>query len=230
MDLFFDVLKRLTKLELILRIGKEMSKMDIRPVSIYAVLGDDNEVIVSQTKPPLGRNMIGKELEASFVASIKKDKIERFFFVAKVKRIGLFGLSRNKLVEAIFLMPVKKEIYKRSLRVYPRINCEKDSVYVRVLPGEDKFQVIDISEGGLCFKCEKNMVNSIRFIPHKESNIAIEFSDDQQVMARAEIVRRFEEENYPDTLFIGIKFVEFPKGEEKRFVKIIEKLRGRNKT
>ncbi len=227
MELFFDIIKRLTKLELILHIGKEMSKMDIRPVTIYAVSEDNNEVIISQTKPPLHRNMVGKELEASFVASIKKDKLERFFFLAKIKKIGLFSLSRNKLVEAVFLMPTKKEIYKRSLRIYPRVNCEKDSVYVIVIPGGDRFQVIDISEGGLCFKCEKDMVNSIRFIPHKELNMIIEFSEDVRIIARAEIMRRFEKDDNPDILFIGVKFTSFPKGEEKQLVRIVEKLRRR---
>ena len=225
MDLFFDIIKRLTKLELILHSSKEMSKMDVRLVTVYAVSEDNNEVIISQTKPPLNKDMVGKELEASFVASIKKDKLERFFFLAKIKKIGLFSLSRNKLAEAVFLMPVKKEIYKRSLRVYSRINCEKDSVYVRVIRGGDRFQVIDISEGGLCFKCEKDMVNSIRFILHKELNMVIEFSEDVRIMARAEIMRRFEEDDNPNTLFIGVKFTGFPKGEEKQLVRIVEKLR-----
>ncbi len=219
MDLFFDILKKLTKLELIFY-NKETDKYDIRPVSIYAVSEDKNEVIVSQTKPPLNKYMEGKELEASFVASIKKDKLERFFFLVKIKKFGFCGLSRNKFAEAIFLMPVKKEIYKRSLRIYPRINCENKSVYVKV--DEDKFPVVDISEGGLCFKCEKNIINLMRFAPNKKPFMVIEFPENINITAQAEIIRRFNKE---DMLFIGIKFIRFLEKQKEQFVKMIEKLR-----
>ena len=228
MDIFFEVINRLDKLDLIIRIDKELSKMDIRPVDIYSISEDNNEIVVSQTNPPLNRDMVGKELEASFVASITKAKLERFFFLAGIEKIGLFGVSRNKIVEAIFLRPIDRKIYKRSLRIYPRINCEQDPVYISIIPGGDRFKVIDISEGGLCFKCEKNLANSIRFIPQRKLDIAVEFSD-MIIPVRAQIIRRFEQENKGDDMFIGIKFLEFPNNEEKELSSMIKKLREKKK-
>lgn len=229
MDIFFEVINQLNKLDLIIRIDKELNKIDIRSVDIYSISEDDNEIAVSQTKPPLNRDMVGKELEASFVASLTKDKIERFFFLAKIGKIGLFGVSRSKIVEAIFLRPVDRKIYKRSLRIYPRINCEHESVYVSIIPGGDKFKVIDISEGGLCFGCEKNLINSIRFIPQKELNVEVEFSDNTRIPVRAQVIRRFEKEDKTDMFFVGIKFLEFPSNGERKLSDMIKKLKEKQK-
>ena len=226
MELFYEVLKNLDKLDLIVYIDKEHNRIDMRSVKLYSIIEDSDEVVVSQTKPPMSRDMIGHSIEASFVVKVKEKLPERFFFPAKIKNIALFPLTKSRLVDAIFLRPIERKIYQKSLRLYPRIICDKDTpLYVGVIPGEDKFKVIDISEGGLCFSCKKDMLNSIRFNPHKKLNMTISFSDGMKVETMAEVVRRFEREDLPNMYLVGVRFLDLPETERKKLSKLISKLK-----
>ena len=226
MDVFYEILKNLEKLDLIIHIDKKLNKIDMRSVRLYRILEDEDNIVVSQTRPPISRDMIGQEVEASFVVKIEEKVPDRFFFLTKIKNITLFPLTRFRLVDAIFLKPIEKKIYKGSLRMYPRFICDKDfPLYITIIPGDEKFKVIDISEGGLCFSCKKDMLNSIRFNPHKRLNIKISFSDNVEVYAIAEIIRRFEKDDIPDMYLVGIKFLDFPNAEKDKFHKMIGKIK-----
>lgn len=227
MEIFYEILKKLEKLDLIIYINREVNKIDIRSVKLYSVLEDTEEVVVSQTRPPISRDMIGHEIEAIFVVKVGEKPPERFFFPAKIKNITLFPLRKFRLVDAIFLRPTEKKIYQKSLRLYPRIMCNKDiPLYVEVIPRDDKFKVIDISEGGLCFSCKKDMLNSIRFNPYKKLNMIISLSDNIKIETIAEVVRRFEREDFPDMYLIGVRFLDLSDIEKKKLVKLINKLKG----
>ena len=106
MDIFFEILHNLNELNLIISIDEQSNRLDMRPVTLYSVLEKENEIIVSQTKPPLSRHMIGQEIEASFVVDLHKDEPERFFFLAKIKGMRPFPLTKSRLVEAIFFSMV----------------------------------------------------------------------------------------------------------------------------
>lgn len=226
MQIFFEILQNLSKLDLIVSVDRQFNKLDIRSVALYSVSEEDSEVVVSQTKPPLGRHMRGQEIEASFVASLKKDELERFFFLARIKGIGLFPITKSRLVEVIFLSPVQKEIYKRSLRLYSRLECHEDHpIHVEIIPGNEILSVRDISKGELCFLCPKNMLNSIRYIPHKKLNMKIKFPEKKDIEVEGEVVRRFEKEDIPEMYHVGVKFLNFPKGEENELDNILTKLK-----
>jgi len=79
MELFYEVLKNLDKLDLIVYIDKEHNRIDMRSVKLYSIIEDSDEVVVSQTKPPMSRDMIGHSIEASFVVKVKEKLPERFF-------------------------------------------------------------------------------------------------------------------------------------------------------
>ncbi len=225
-DIFFDILQNLDELDLIIKIDEQLKRLDIRRVTIYSVSEEDNEIIVSQTKPPIGRNMIGQEIEASFVAN-PQDKPERFFLLTRIKGIRLFSLTKSRLVEAISLHPVQKEIYKRSLRLSPRLGCSEGyPLHVVIAPDNEKFSVMDISEGGLCFLCPRTMFNSIRFVPHKRLNIKIELPDDRYILGEAEVVRRFEKEEVPDMYYVGIRFLDLSEWDQEKLKSVLMKLRG----
>ncbi len=230
MSAFFEILQNLRNLDLIIRINQDFNKIDMRSVVVYSASEEDNEIIVSQTKPPINKDIIGHEIEASFVVDLKNNKEpERFFFPAIIKSIGLFTLTRSRFVEAIFLRPVHKKIYRRSLRLHPRIECKKDyPIYVEIIPGNDRFSVIDISEGGLCFSCYKDMLNSIRFSPHKDINMIVHSPDDY-ILVAGEVVRRFEKEDMPNMYFVGVKFNHFmDENHHNMLNKLVKKLREDN--
>jgi len=214
MEIFFEIIQRLKRLDLIIK-TKDLRR--IYPVILYSVLEDQEQIVVSQTKPPLSKDMINVELEASFIANLKEERPERFFFLAKIDKFDFFRLNKYRFVEAIFLSPIQKKIYKKSLRKHERIDCKGMPLFV--VFEENKFQVIDISKSGLCFVCEKKIENYLRFVPKKKIHIILAYSDKMKVPVTLEIIRRFEKEDDPESLFIGGRFID----EEKMLSEIIDK-------
>ncbi len=215
MEIFFEIIQSLKKLDLIIEVNKQTR---IYAVNLYSVLKDQEQIVVSQTKPPLSKKMINTELEVSFIAKLKEDRPERFFFLVKIDKIDFFRLNKYRFVEAIFISPIQKKIYKKSLRKYERINCKGMPLFV--IFEEKKFQVIDISKGGLCFICEKKIENSLRFVPKKKIHIILVYSDKIKIPVTLEIIRRFEKEDETESLLIGGRFID----EERMLSEIIDKL------
>ncbi len=207
----------LEDLDLIIRKGEVT---EIRKAEIYDILKEKDTVVVSQTDPPLAKDMIGKRIEASFVVRLKEGA-KRFFFPAIIDKIGIYPIRESILLDSIFLIPEEKKIYQTSLRKYERLSCKDLPVYVNI--GEDRYKVEDMSEGGIRLSCSKDLLNPIRFKLQKELNLDILFKDDVVRGVKAEVVRRFDREG---KLFVGLRFLDLTEFQKRRLKEMIKKIKG----
>jgi len=126
---------------------------DVRAAIIYEVT-DDN-VILSQTNPPLTERYIKKDVSVTYTIRGKND-VSRLGFEGRVLDIiKEYRLSSSNVVSAILvkkLQGFKPYNLRMHYRVKPKLTDFSIALYIE----SEKMNLLDISIGGALFCCKRN--------------------------------------------------------------------------
>ena len=132
----------------------EMNKSNAHDMKALVYDYERNDIIVSQTSPPLNRNFINRRILVTFLGTVEK-RVLRFGFSARlIDLIADYEISSNNTVEALVLKKVgspEQVDFRMHFRVKPPSQSD-----VSLFFNEEKVNLIDISLGGAKFTYPKS--------------------------------------------------------------------------
>jgi hypothetical protein len=139
-----------TRIDLILDVDLINDRIDVRNGSVYEIT--DRQVIISQTDPLMTRNMIGREMEVTFVGREPlSGEILRWGWNGKITGISDYKLNQGETVQAIYLSaPNAGEINETNARMDYRLTIvSNDHISIQTHPSFGRVVLFDFSAGGV---------------------------------------------------------------------------------
>ncbi|MDR1394996.1 MAG: hypothetical protein LBK52_02330, partial [Deltaproteobacteria bacterium] len=100
------LLKPNIRIDLILDVDLINDRIDVRNGTVYEI--SEKQLVLSQTDPLMTRNMVGREVEVTFVGREPvSGEVMRWGWSGKITGISDYKLSGNETVQAIFLSAPK---------------------------------------------------------------------------------------------------------------------------
>ena len=149
------LLRPQTRVDLILAQDYFTGQVDVRQAMILDVTPD--EVVITQTDPPILKNMIGREVEASIVhQSFIASGSSRWGWKATLEDLRHdYQLDPEKpdspRVAVVFMSrPRNTELEKSNVRQYYRLEITgREGITVQLMPASAPVQLLNFSVGGL---------------------------------------------------------------------------------
>ncbi len=131
-------------------------KTEVRKALIYDAT--DNEIIVSQTSPPLLHSSMGKMMSLTYIDKKKDRRLGLSGVIEKI--IKEYRASQTKVVSAILLKNITR-IKSLNLRYSYRVRPPAD-YKIDLIMGKDKeLQLIDLSASGIKFSHrQENLIDA----------------------------------------------------------------------
>ena len=179
-------------------------KIDVRQTVILDFEGKD-KVIISQTSPPILRSMIGREIEATFIAFDREagDKVRLGFRTKILEHRPNYELRAGVFERAVVISYPQGELKESGVRLHYRINpTSEHSIRITLVGIDSRVNLLDISQGGLQISCGRGT-------PLQENqNLTLALGiKGRPLRIKGEIRRVFEIEG-SRLLYAGIQFVD----------------------
>lgn len=115
---------------------------------------ESNNIIISQTSPPLSRHFLKRRILVTFLANVEK-RVLRFGFSARLIDLNTnYQIASNKSVEALIINKIEKPS-QVDFRMHFRVKPPSQSS-VNLFFQEEKINLINISLGGAKFTYPKS--------------------------------------------------------------------------
>lgn len=221
LEKFRDQVKPEGRIDLIVSLDPLKETIDVRPAIVYEMSPD--RLILSQTRPPLGRSMMGREIGATFVVVDKPGKkAKRWGYGTKIKDMlsGYQPLGHLEPTEAFVIDPPGPFLRETDLRFYHRLKILPEyetSIQIPTL-GKAVF-LIKLSFGGALVSLQGiAQVSEGQILPFQLS-----FHDHSTVTGEAE-VRNISWKEHRDCTFVGLRFLPLETCEARHLERMVSRL------
>jgi len=207
-----NILRSMVRIDLVLATDNLTGQTDVRQSVILDLYGD--QVIVEQTRPPIGPTHIGERLEASVIhRDIVTSEISRWGWTATVRSfdnnyIINSGEPTPKTASVIGLsVPDVRELTKSNIRSAYRLDTsEREGIHVAVRPMPAPVRLVNFSADGLQLATAAPSPYAIgQELPFRLTFPAGAVLSVYRIEGLAEVVR-LEQTRDHGTAYLGLKF------------------------
>ena len=134
----------------------EMNKRNAHYLKALVYDYDNDNIVISQTSPPLNRYFLNRRIRVTFLVKVEKSFVRFGFKAQLIDFITEYEISSNKCVEALVLKPCETPV-KMDFRMHFRIKPPSQSNIIIFLQGQ-RVNLIDISLSGAKFTYPKSFL------------------------------------------------------------------------